>query len=92
MTTAAPAKPFKITYTSANADMGEFHRLFDEGLAWAHAQMGREHPLFIDGKPVASKAKPIAAFSPIDGAPLGRFAAAQKPHLDAALAAARRAQ
>ncbi len=92
MTTAAPAKPFKITYTSANADMNEFHRLFDAGLAWAHAQMGREHPLFIDGKPVVSKAKPIAAFSPIDGAPLGRFSAAQKTHLDLAIKAARRAQ
>ena len=92
MTTAAPAKQFKITYTSANADMGEFHRLFDEGLAWAHSQMGAEHPLIINGLAVKSKAQPIALFSPIDGAPLGRFHCATKKHLDAAVKAARSAQ
>ena len=51
MAVAAP-KPFKITYTSANADMTEFHRLFDSALAAVKSRFGQEHPLYIDGKAV----------------------------------------
>ncbi|MBI4374873.1 MAG: aldehyde dehydrogenase family protein [Elusimicrobia bacterium] len=92
MTTAA-AKPFKITYTSANADMEEFHRLFDQTLTRVKSRMGQEHPLYIDYKPVKTGAQPIVDISPIDTSwVLGRFAAATPEHVDMAVKAARRAQ
>ncbi|MBI5629730.1 MAG: aldehyde dehydrogenase family protein [Elusimicrobia bacterium] len=82
MTTAAP---FKITYTSANADMGEFHRLFDEALARVRAKAGKEHPLYIAGKPVNSSLEPITDLSPIDTAlVLGKFASAAPEQVDLA--------
>ncbi len=90
MTTAAP---FKITYTSANADMAEFHRLFEEGLALARSRMGQEHPLYIDGKAVRSPSEPILDSSPIDASLLlGRFASATPEQVGLAVAAARAAQ
>ncbi|MBI4425483.1 MAG: aldehyde dehydrogenase family protein [Elusimicrobia bacterium] len=93
MTTAAPAKQFKVTYTSANLDMTELHRLFDAGLAKVRAQAGKDHPLYIDYKPVASAAEPIVDTSPIDTSiVLGRFAAATVEHVDQAVRSARLAQ
>ena len=92
MTTAQAPKQFKITYSAVNADMTEFHRLFDEALAAARSAAGREHPLFIDGKAVKSKLEPIMPRSPIDGSLIGKFAAAAPENLDAAVKAARRAQ
>ncbi len=92
-TTGAGSTPFKITYTSASADMGEFHRRFDEALALVRARAGREHPLFIDGRPVTSASPPLVDVSPIDTSlVLGRFAAATPAHVDQAVAAARAAQ
>ena len=77
MTMTAPAKQFKITYSAVNADMSEFHSQFDKALEWAKSQMGREHPLYIDDKPVKSLSQPIIDVSPIDTSTvLGKFAAA----------------
>ena len=92
MTTAPAAKQFKVTYSAINADMTEFHKLFDEGLACARAQAGKDHPLYIDGKAVTSPSAPIQDFSPIDGALLGRFAAATPEHVGLAVEAAHKAQ
>ncbi len=92
MTTASPAKQFKITYTSAAADLSEFHRLFDEALAKVRSQTGVEHPLFIADKPVKSSCAPINDSSPIDGSLLGRFAAATADHVNEAILAACSAQ
>ncbi len=87
MTTAAP---FKITYTSANLDMTEFHRLFDDALKLVRSKAGQDHPLYIDGKAVKSDSPPIVDLSPIDtGVVLGRFAAAKPEHVDLAIKAAR---
>ncbi len=92
MTTTEP-KQFKVTYTSAATDLGEFHRLFEEGLAWARAHAGQEHPLFIDGQPVLSDHAPLIDSSPIDTSLiLGRFASATPEHVDAAVKAAKAAQ
>ncbi|HVE13352.1 MAG TPA: aldehyde dehydrogenase family protein [Elusimicrobiota bacterium] len=87
------AKQFKITYTSANADMGEFHRLFDEALAAVRKQFGTEHPLYINGKAVKSPSKPFEDTTPIDtSVVLGRFASATPEHVDQAVRAAKAAQ
>ena len=56
----------KITYTSANVDFEQFHRLFDEGLARTRADTGRSYPLYIDGKAVTTSGPPLADRSPID--------------------------
>ena len=93
MTTAAPAKQFKVTYTSNNLDMTEFHRLFDEALAKVRGEAGKDHPLYIDYKPVKSASEPLTDTSPIDtSVVLGRFAAATVEHVELAVQSARRAQ
>ena len=92
MTTTATAQ-FKVTYTSAIADMVEFHRLFDEALERVRAEAGRDYPLFIDGAAVANSSPPIVDTSPIDTSiVLGRFAAATVEHVDLAVQSARRAR
>ncbi|MCC6622196.1 MAG: aldehyde dehydrogenase family protein [Deltaproteobacteria bacterium] len=83
----------KITYTSANADMGAFHAAFDAALAQVRGAAGREHPLWIDGEAVMSPSPVLVDVSPIDTSlVLGRFQSATKEHVDLAVQAARRAQ
>ena len=73
--------------------MGEFHRRFDEALAAVRSRAGLDHPLRIDGQPVASASPPLVDVSPIDTrVVLGRFAAATPADVDQAVAAARAAQ
>jgi len=83
----------KITYTSANVDLEEFHRLFDEALAGARAASGAAHPLFIDGTPISAPGPALVDRSPIDTRlVLGEFTAATPAHVDRAVTAARHAQ
>lgn len=85
--------PAKITYTTASGDLEEFHDHFDAALAVVKQGAGRSHPFYIDGRPVETGAEPVIDRSPIDTSlVLGRFAAAGVAHVDAAVAAARRAQ
>lgn len=86
------AQQSKITYSAVNADMTEFHRLFDAALAKLRADLGQDHPLHIAGKPVSSELTPIEDFSPIDSSLLGRFASASARHVEQAVQAARAAQ
>src|SRR5438034_3432666 len=82
MTAIAPGQS-KITYTSASVDWELFHRQFDEALARARGQLGRDYPLYIAGEAVPSPAPPIVDRSPIDTAVvLGRFAAATPAQVD----------
>ncbi len=85
--------PAKITYTSASGDLEEFHHRFDAAITGVKQQAGRGYPFYIDGEPVQTRAEPLVDRSPVDrGLVLGRFAAAAATHVDAAVAAARRAQ
>ncbi|MEA2725219.1 MAG: hypothetical protein QOH59_2990 [Gemmatimonadales bacterium] len=85
--------PAKITYTSASGDLEEFHHHFDAALAGIRHTAGQSHPFYIDGQPVETDSEPLVDRSPVDtGLVLGRFAAATVTHVDAAVAAARRAQ
>ena len=89
MSSTAPEN-MKITYTSSTADMGLFHRLFDEALEEVRADSGKDHPAFVAGEPVRSDAPPIVDVSPIDTSlVLGRFTALQPADIDRAVAAAR---
>jgi 1-pyrroline-5-carboxylate dehydrogenase len=88
----ARASTAKVTYTSANVDLEQFHRLFDDALARARAASGGIHPLYIDGTPISSSQPPLLDRSPQDTRiVLGTFAAATPAHVDRAVAAARRA-
>ena len=85
--------PAKITYTSTNIDLEQFHRSFDEGLAHVRAEFGGSHPLYIDGKAVSTSGPPLVDRSPIDTrTTLGHFATASPSHVDQAVQVARRAQ
>ena len=85
--------PAKITYTSASGDLEEFHQHFATALAGIKQQAGRSHPFYIDGQPVETDSQPLVDRSPVNTSlVLGRFAAAGATHVDAAVAAARRAQ
>jgi 1-pyrroline-5-carboxylate dehydrogenase len=92
MTVTAPQQS-KVTYTSADVDWELFHRQFDDGLARARGQLGRDYPLYVGGDAATSAAPPIVATSPIDTSlVLGRFASATPEHVQRAVAAARQAQ
>jgi len=83
----------KITYSSAAADMGEFHKRFDDAIARLRAESGKDHPLWIDGEPVTADNPPVVDVMPADSSfVLGRFAAAGPAQVQMAIAAARRAQ
>lgn len=91
--TISGGSPAKITYTSANVDLEQFHKLFDEALARVRAAAGASHPLFIDGAPVTTDGAPIIDRSPIDTrVVLGAFAAATPKHVDRAMHSARETQ
>jgi 1-pyrroline-5-carboxylate dehydrogenase len=85
--------PAKITYTSASGDLEEFHHHFDSAVAAIRRQTGGSHPFYIGGHPVETRSEPLVDRSPVDTSlVLGRFAAGAPAHVDAAVAAAQRAQ
>ena len=88
----ASAAPFKITYSSANTDLTQFHKDFDAALKLARSKAGKLHPLWIDYKAVTSPSEPLGDYSPVDGSLLNKFAAATPEHVDLACRSAKKAQ
>ncbi len=86
------SSPSKITYTSSNMDLTQFHKDYDAALAAVRAKAGATHPLWIDGKAVKPDSPLLVDTSPIDGLVLGKFSAATAEHVDLAVKAARRLQ
>jgi 1-pyrroline-5-carboxylate dehydrogenase len=85
--------PAKITYTSTSGDLEEFHRLFDAALNIVKEQAGKTHPFYIGGAAIENRTDPLVDRSPIDtGFVLGRFAAATRADVDAAVRNSRAAQ
>ena len=85
----------KVTYTSTNVDLDEFHRAFDGALKRLRATLGKTYPLYIGGQAVEGSGggAPIVDTSPIDTQlVLGTFAAAGPEQIDQAVASARAAQ
>jgi 1-pyrroline-5-carboxylate dehydrogenase len=85
----------KVTYTSANVDLDEFHRTFDDALRQLRASLGQSHPLYIGGEAVSGSGggAPIVDTSPIDtSVVIGTFAAAGPEQIHQAVASARSAQ
>ena len=82
----------KITYTSTNVDLDQFHTLFDEAIVRVRGASGKEYPLYIDGKAVRTSAEQIVDTSPIDTSRvLGTFHTARPEQIDLAVRAARTA-
>ena len=82
----------KITYTSTNVDLEQFHSLFDEALVRVRGASGKEYPMYIDGKAVTTTAELIVDTSPIDTSRvLGTFHTARPEQIDLAVKAARAA-
>lgn len=89
--TIAPEN-LRITYTTDSEHMDLFHRYFDEAVAKLKAEMGAEHPLFIQGEPVTSEEPLIEDLNPTDtGMVLGRFHAATAAHVEQAVASSKAA-
>lgn len=89
MTAATTTLP-KITYTSTNVDLEQFHALFDDALVRVRGASGKQYPMYIDGKAVTTTAEPILDVSPIDSSQLlGTFATARPEQIDLAVRAAR---
>ena len=85
--------PAKITYTSTSGDLEEFHRLFDAALDVVKEQAGRSHPFYIGGVPVEDRPESLIDRSPTATAfVLGRFVAATRGDVDAAVTNSRGAQ
>jgi len=82
----------KITYTSTNVDLEQFHSLFDEALVRVRGASGKEYPMYIDGKAITTTAEQIVDTSPIDTSRvLGTFHTARPEQIDLAVRAARAA-
>ena len=82
----------KITYTSANVDLEQFHAMFDEALVRVRGASGKEYPMYIDGKAITTTAEQLMDTSPIDTSRvLGTFHTARPEQIDLAVKAARAA-
>ena len=81
---------FKLTYSTMFNPPEEMHTRFDAAVARTRAALGVRHKLFIGGQDVEG-AGAIEKTSPIDGALLGHFGAADAGQVAAAVAAAKRA-
>ncbi len=90
--TAEPKPRIKITYATLRADNEELHAGFEEAAERVRASLGGEHRNYIDGEWRGGDGT-FEARSPIDrDILLGRFAKGTTADVDAAVAAARRAQ
>lgn len=82
---------FKLTYSTMFNPPEEMHARFEEALAGLNACLGASHGMWIDGRDVESRFS-VVRTSPIDGRLVtGRFPSGDASHVDAAVAAARRA-
>ncbi|GAB4469988.1 MAG: L-glutamate gamma-semialdehyde dehydrogenase [Burkholderiaceae bacterium] len=87
----AEADRFKLTYSTMFDPPAALHERFDAALARAKQSLGRDYPLWIDGRAWATE-RSFEVRSPIARDWLiGRFAAAAPPDVDAAVRAARNA-
>ncbi|HLJ69527.1 MAG TPA: aldehyde dehydrogenase family protein [Chloroflexota bacterium] len=83
----------KITYTTMGVEQAEsFNRAFDQALASALTDLGREYTAFIDGQPRQTHAPTFESRSPDDTRiVLGAFQECGREETEAAVSAARRA-
>jgi 1-pyrroline-5-carboxylate dehydrogenase len=84
------ADEFKLTYSTMFDPPAALHERFEAALARTEQTLGRDYPLWIDGR-AGTAARNFEVRSPIDRRRLlGRFAAASTADVDAAVGAAQR--
>ena len=82
---------FRLTYATMFNPPEEMHERFEKALAKMRGQLGKTHPMYVDGKDVPAATTEERA-SPIDNdIKTGRFPHANEKEVDAAIAAAERA-
>jgi 1-pyrroline-5-carboxylate dehydrogenase len=92
MSTQAPAKQPKITYSAVGGNMDEIHAGFEAALTAVRASLGATHHLHIGGREVKGESAPFTTRSPIDNQiVIGEFTTASEQQIDAAVNAAKRA-
>jgi 1-pyrroline-5-carboxylate dehydrogenase len=83
----------KITYSAIGGNLDEIHRGFEDALKRVVAEFGATHHPIVDGAAVTGSDKKQESRSPIDRDVLiGTFISASTSDVDAAVAAAKRAQ
>lgn len=93
MSTQAPAKQPKITYSAVGGNMDEIHAGFEAAVNKVKSGLGATHHLYIDGQQVKGEGAPFSTRSPIDRTiVIGEFTTASQRQIDAAVKAAKRAQ
>src|SRR5579883_584901 len=93
MTAPAVKTQPKITYSAIGGNLDEIHDRFDEALGRVAGGFGAEFFSIVNGSPVQGSGVKQESRSPIDRSVLiGTFASADKSDVDAAVAAAKRAQ
>ncbi|CAN5566893.1 L-glutamate gamma-semialdehyde dehydrogenase [soil metagenome] len=91
MTDTVSRPRLKITYATLRADNEELHTAFEAGLEKARAELGREHPNYVNGAARAGEGQ-FEDHSPIDREMvLGKFARGTRQDVRDAIAAAREA-
>ena len=82
---------FRLTYATMFNPPEEMHERFEKALAKMRGELGKTHPMYVDGKDVPAAVTEERA-SPIDNnIKIGRFPQASEKEVDAAIAAAERA-
>ena len=82
---------FRLTYATMFNPPEEMHERFEKALAKMRGELGKTHPMYVDGKDVPAATTEERA-SPIDNRiKTGRFPHASTKEVDAAIAAAERA-
>ncbi len=82
---------FKITYSALTAPAEEIHRSFEEAVGEVRRDLGKTHPIWIDGKPIMNR-ETFDNRSPADTSVLiGKFQRATREDAGAAIDAAHRA-
>ena len=82
---------FRLTYATMFNPPEEMHERFEKALAKMRGELGKTHPMYVNGKDVPAATTEERA-SPIDNTiKTGRFPHASEKEVDAAIAAAERA-
>jgi len=83
----------KVTYTTSAADMDQVHEAFDRALERVRSECGKSHPIYVNGRELRPKERPIVDTSPIDvEIVLGEFASAGVEQVEEAIGCAYRAR
>jgi 1-pyrroline-5-carboxylate dehydrogenase len=93
MSTQAPVKQPKITYSAVGGNMDEIHGAFDGALARVRSELGKTHELYVNGQLQRGEGKSFQTRSPIDrDVVIGEFTTASGAQIDQAVRAAKKAQ